>query len=197
VSWQPSTVAAVVLDDNERRRYCRIIFTGCDTQLPPHRPVWSTFESLVSGHDSFSDSQLASWSAVRATSRPRNRRSNRTARRSQTRRRCGRATHVESSTLPRRYAGQRRYVRSRTQCARSTAGRTQASTQEGGRIMAERRRPRTGRGRRYWARGHARSSGENDRRADASLRAFVRALAWQAAREFFEQEQEQRSRPIQ
>ena len=55
------------------RRYCRIIFAGCSSQPPPHRPMWSTFESAVSGHGSFPTSQTTSWSSVRATSRPRNR----------------------------------------------------------------------------------------------------------------------------
>ncbi len=62
-----------VLDDGRRRRYCRIIFAGCSSQPPPHRPMWSTFESAVSGHGSFPTSQATSWLSVRATSRPRNR----------------------------------------------------------------------------------------------------------------------------
>jgi hypothetical protein len=67
----------------------------------------------------------------------------------------------------------------------------------GRRIMAERRRPRTGRGRRYRVRARVRDSGSNASGADASLRAFVRALARQAARECFELELKQRSRTIQ
>ena len=51
--------------------------------------------------------------------------------------------------------------------------------------MAERRRPRTGRGRRYRVRARAKDSGRCSTGADASLRAFVRALARQAARECF------------
>ena len=86
-----------VLDDGQRRRYCRIIFAGCDSQPPPHRPMWSTFESAVSGHGSFPTSQTTSWLSVRATSRPRNRQPNRTALRSQARRRSDRAPHVQSS----------------------------------------------------------------------------------------------------
>ena len=42
-------------------------------QPPPHRPMWSTFESAVSGHNSFHTSQTTSWSSLRATARPRNR----------------------------------------------------------------------------------------------------------------------------
>ena len=61
-----------VRDDVEGRRYSLIIFAGCSLQPPPHRPMWSTFESAVSGHDSFPTSQRTSWLSVRATSRPRN-----------------------------------------------------------------------------------------------------------------------------
>jgi hypothetical protein len=62
--------------------------------------------------------------------------------------------------------------------------------------MAERRRPRTGRGRRYWARARTKAIGRSGNGADASLRAFVRALARQAARECFEQELKQRQQTI-
>jgi len=77
--------------------------------------MWSTFESAVSGRDSFPTSQGTSWLSVRATSRPRNRQPNRTALRSQTRRRSVRPTHVGIITLPRRHACQmsmRREMRS-------------------------------------------------------------------------------------
>jgi hypothetical protein len=67
----------------------------------------------------------------------------------------------------------------------------------GRRIMAERRRPRTGRGRRHWARAQARNTAQADNAADASLRAFVRALARQAARECFDRELKQRSPGVQ
>ena len=56
---------------------------------------------------------------------------------------------------------------------------------------------RTGRGRRHWVRARAKDSGRSGNGADASLRAFVRALARQAARECFELELKQRSRTIQ
>ena len=46
-----------VLDDLSQRRYCRIIFAGCSSQPPPHRSMWSMFESAVSGHGSFATSQ--------------------------------------------------------------------------------------------------------------------------------------------
>ena len=67
----------------------------------------------------------------------------------------------------------------------------------GRRIMAERRRRRTGRGRRNWGRARATDIGGSTHGADESLRAFVRALARQAARECFELELKQRSRTIQ
>jgi hypothetical protein len=67
----------------------------------------------------------------------------------------------------------------------------------GRRIMAERRRPRTRRDRRYGVRARVKDSGRSGNGADASLRAFVRALARQAARECFELELKQRSRTIQ
>jgi hypothetical protein len=60
-----------VLDDGRRRRYCRIILAGCSSQPPPHRPVWSMFESAVSDHGSFLTSQTTSWLSLRATPRPR------------------------------------------------------------------------------------------------------------------------------
>ena len=71
MSWQLSTASTEVLDDGRQRRYCRIIFAGCCSQPPLHRPVWSTFEPAVSDHGSFPNSQFASWLSVRATSRPR------------------------------------------------------------------------------------------------------------------------------
>jgi hypothetical protein len=67
----------------------------------------------------------------------------------------------------------------------------------GGRIMADRRRSRTGRVRRYWVRARAKNGDDSNTPGDASLRAFVRALARQAARECFELELKQRSRTIQ
>ena len=58
MSWQLSTARMEVLDDSRRRRYCRIIFAGCCSQPPPHRPMWSMFELAVSDHNSFLNSQL-------------------------------------------------------------------------------------------------------------------------------------------
>lgn len=107
MSWQLSTATTEVLDDGRCRRYCLIIFAGCSSQPPPHRPMWSTFESAVSGHGSFPTSQTTCWLSVRATSRPRNRQPNRTALRSQAKRRSDRALQVQIITLPRRYACQK------------------------------------------------------------------------------------------
>ena len=58
--------------------------------------------------------------------------------------------------------------------------------------MAERRRRRTGSGRRNWVRARAKNIGHSTNGADESLRAFIRALARQAARECFELELKQR-----
>jgi hypothetical protein len=55
---QLSTAAVEVLDDGQQRRYCLIIFAGCDSRPPPHRPMWSSFDSVVSGHCSFFTSQV-------------------------------------------------------------------------------------------------------------------------------------------
>ena len=197
MSWQLSTATTEVLDDGRRRRYCRIIFVGCHLQPPPHRPMWSTFESAVSGHGSFPTSQTTSWSSVRATSRPRNRRPNRTALRPQAGRRSDRAPHVQIITLPRRYACQKSMRREMRSARPFTVTRATSTLGMGRRIMAERRRTRTGRGRRYWGRAQARNMGRADDSADASLRAFVRALARQAARECFELELKRRAPKIQ
>ena len=53
MSWQLSTARTEVLDDGRRWRYCRIIFAGCCSQPPPHRPMWSMFGSAVSEPGSF------------------------------------------------------------------------------------------------------------------------------------------------
>jgi hypothetical protein len=68
--------------------------------------------------------------------------------------------------------------------------------QTGRRIMAE-RQPRTKRDRRHCVSGRVKEGGSDHTGADASLRAFGRALARQAARECFEREVKQRSRMIQ
>jgi hypothetical protein len=71
VSWQLSTARTEVLDDGRQRRYCLNIFAGCSSQPPPHRLMWSTFESAVSGHGSFPNSQatflvVCSWDVTSA-----------------------------------------------------------------------------------------------------------------------------------
>ena len=118
VSGLLSTAAAEVLDD-ERRRYCRILFAGCDLQPPPHRPVWSTFESLVSGHGSFPKSPihfLVVCSCDVTSANPMIEPDCVSASGQAQIRPCN---HVEVVTLPRRYVGQSRSARSCTQCARS------------------------------------------------------------------------------
>ncbi len=77
------------------------------------------------------------------------------------------------------------------------AGTTESAIEMGRRIMTERRRPRTGRGRRHWTHARANDKARGDASADESLRAFVRALARQAARECFELELKQQSRTTQ
>jgi hypothetical protein len=63
--------------------------------------------------------------------------------------------------------------------------------------MANSRRSRTGRGRRYWVRARQKNDQGGSTGADRSLRTFVRALARQAARECFELELKRRSQRIQ
>jgi hypothetical protein len=165
---------------------------------PPRRPMWSTFESAVSGHGSFPTSQATSWLSVRATF---------TSAKPMTESDCasvpGRAqirpcNTSKSSRCHGHTPVRCRCVGSRTQCAHFQSGRTTTSTlRMGTRIMADRRRSRTRRGRRYWGRPRANDGGSTENGADASLRAFVRALARQAARECFEVELKQRSRTIQ
>jgi hypothetical protein len=76
--------------------------------------------------------------------------------------------------------------------------RTTASAIEmGRRIMAARRRLETRRGRRYQMRAGTKGTDASNKGPDGSLRAFVRALARQAARECFELELKQQSRSIQ
>ena len=38
---QLSTASHEPLDDARQRRYCRILFDGCEPQPPSHRPMWS------------------------------------------------------------------------------------------------------------------------------------------------------------
>jgi hypothetical protein len=187
-----------VLDDSRRRRYCLIIFAGCSSQPPPHRPMWSTFEPAVSGHGSFPTSQihfLVVCSCDVTSAKPI---TNRTALWSQARRRSDRAPHVQIITLPRRYACQTSMRREPHPVRPFHCGRTTTSTlRMGRRIMADGRRSRTGRGRRYRVRARAKDSGSTEKGADTSLRAFVRALARQAARECFELELKRQPRSIQ
>ena len=195
MSRQLSTARTEVLDDGRRRRYCRIIFAGCCSQPPPHRPMWSVFESAVPDHGSFPFSNhflVVCWCDVTSAKRQ----PNRTAPRSQARRRSDRARHVQSSRCHGGTPVRSRCVGRCAQRAHSPLARAASTLGMGRRIMAERRRPRTGRGRHWRARARVKD-GPNGNSADASLRAFVRALALQAARECFELELKQRSRTIQ
>ena len=67
----------------------------------------------------------------------------------------------------------------------------------GGRIMAERRQSRRVRRRRDVRRVRADANNQIDARADDHLRAFVRVLARQAAREVFEADMKRDSETIQ
>ena len=99
MSWQLSTARMEVLDDGRQRRYCQNIFVGCCSQPPPHRPMWSMFKSAVADHGSFpllKPLLVVCWCDVTSA----NRQPNRTALRSQARRRSDRARHVQSSRCP-------------------------------------------------------------------------------------------------
>jgi hypothetical protein len=196
VSWQLSTARTEVLDDGRQRRYCRIIFAGCCSQPPPHRPMWSTFGSAVLDHGSFLFLKpLPGCPFVRRHVRETdNRIGLRFGPRPGADPPC---TTRAIITLPRRHACQKSMRREMRSARPFTVNNNASTLGMGRRIMAERRRARTGRGRRW--RAHARVKGDvpNDNGTDASLRAFVRALARQAARECFELELKQRSRTIQ
>lgn len=72
-----------LLTNARPRRYCRILFDGCGPQPPSHRPMWST---RIGGlRPRFVSLSIHSWSPSRATTRPRTKRSGRTALRPQTR----------------------------------------------------------------------------------------------------------------
>ena len=175
MSWQLSTACTEVLDDGRRRRYCRIIFAGCSSQPPPHRPMWSTFESAVSGHGSFPTSQTTSWLSVRATSRPRNRRPNRTALRSQARRRSDRAPHVQIITLPRRYACQKSMRREMRSARPFTVNNSGIDARNGQAYHG--RKTTTTNGTRPAALGSRSCEGQRTQRATAQTRRFARSFA--------------------
>ena len=174
-----------------------MIFAGCSSQPPPHRPMWSMFESAVSDHGSFltsrthflvvpscdvtsakltTESDCASVSG-QAQVRPCTTRPNHHA-----------ATAIRLSEVD---------ASGDALSAPITVNNNASTLGMGRRIMAERRSPRTGRGRQHWARARVKDDGRNGNGADASLRAFVRALARQAARECFQLELKQRSPEVQ
>jgi hypothetical protein len=110
------------LDDARQRRYSEVLFDGCNSQPPSHRPMWST---LIGGpgHDSFFFSRFTPWSATRTTTCPRIARSDRTAFRPQARRQIRSYFKLTSSHCHGYTPATRRYVRSRTQCCPSIAER--------------------------------------------------------------------------
>ena len=178
------------------RRYCRIIFAGCHrsplriarcgarSNRRPQATVRSHFsdEFLVVPSCDVTSAKLAAESdCISASGQMQIRLSN-----SSESSPCHGGTPVRSRCVGR--------CAQRAHSLRTTAASTLGM---GRRIMAERRRPRTGRGRRWRARTQARNNGRADNVADSSLRAFVRALARQAARECFERELRQRSPGIQ
>jgi hypothetical protein len=191
------TAAAVGLDDVRRRRYCRIIFAGCDTQPPSHRPMWSTVESLVAGHDSLPSRlpSLVVCSCDVTSAKPTDPIGLRVGPRPCAK--SDRLSLVEIITPSGRHACPVSMHGTAPSAPALPHARVASTLEMGRRIMAERRRPRTRRGRRYQARTRATNAAASIDAADAALRAFVRALARQAARDCFEDELKRRSEPIQ
>ena len=173
-------------------------------------------ESPTTGHGSFSSLRHTPWLLLRVTIRPRITQSRRTALWPKVKReirpldsralaqheaaRASRSLSRESSRCHGHPPVSCRCARSRTQCCPTTAERVRkpASTfNMGRRIMAERRRAR--RARRRWDAQRIRADANHqiDARADDHLRAFVRVLARQAAREVFEAEMKRHSQAVQ
>jgi len=107
VSWQRSTARTEVLDDGRKRRYCRIILSAAD-RSPLHvarRGARSNRRSQATIRFPLLKPLLGCLFVrrhVRETDDE-----NRTALRSQARRRSDSAPHVQIITLPRRYACQK------------------------------------------------------------------------------------------
>jgi hypothetical protein len=197
-------------EGNCRRPHVNLLTTRADSAIvefsstvaarnPLHIARCEALESAAPGHDSFL-SRFTSWSLTRATTRPRRKQSERTALRPQ-------ARAIDPSTLQNRHrhaaTARRLSVVDASaphsvlpiHCRTSTRNRHRRSTW-GRRIMAERRRHR--RERRQQHRPHARTNGNNqvDAQCDGPLRAFVRALARQAAHELFEAQRTRHSAEI-
>jgi hypothetical protein len=180
------------LDDARQRRYSEVLFDGCNSQPPSHRPMWST---LIGGpgHDSFFFSRFTPWSATRTTTCPGIARSDRTAFRPQARAPDPFILQIDIVTLSRLHACHSSIrqephsvlpIHSRTR----TRNRHRRSTW-GGRIMAERRRHQRGRWQERRPHTRANANRQVDARGDDNLRALVRVLARHAARELFEAQQ--------
>ena len=198
------------LDDAHRRRYCEVIFLPVAHRNPSASPDAEHTNRRPQGTIRFL-SRFTPWSTARATTRPRIMRSDRTALRPQARASdsptpCVRArhgTHARQSRNRHTVTALRLSVADALGAALSAAHPQQnehtkpASTfNMGRRIMAERRRRRRERRREH--RPHARANANNqiDARCDEPLRAFVRALARQAARELFEAQLKRHSAEI-
>ena len=145
------------------------ISRSCHTARPPHRPMWSASErrSRASFRQLLNSDYLirSRWMFT-------------------TRDHCAEYTF--------RARRQTRRVRSRTQC-RSCIATTNAANREstlkmGRRIMTERGRKRRRRARRLPRVARRVATEPIEARSDDALRAFVRVLARQAARELFDSE---------
>jgi hypothetical protein len=110
-----------LLTNARPRRYCEILFDGCGPQ-PLHIARCEGHESAASGHDSFL-SRFSPWPPTRATTRPRSRRSERTALRRRPKRQIRPDFRFDIVTLSRPLACQSSMHRSRTQCCPFTAER--------------------------------------------------------------------------
>ncbi len=102
---QLPTASRGPLDDGRQRRYSRILFDGCNSQPPPHRPMWS-IRSAAPGHGFVFVSGFTPWSATRTTTCPRIARSDRTAFRPQARAPDPCTLQIDIVTLSRLHACQ-------------------------------------------------------------------------------------------
>jgi hypothetical protein len=103
-----------LLTNARPRRYCRILFDGCGPQ-PLHIARCEAHESAASGHDSLL-SRFTPWPPTCATTRPRNKRSERTALRLRPKRQIRPDFRFDIVALSRPLACQSSMHRSRTQC---------------------------------------------------------------------------------
>ena len=196
VSGLLSTAAAEVLDDDERRRYFDHL-SRLQVAAPPHRPMWSTFESPVSGHGSFPKSPihfLVVCSCDVTSANPMIEPDCVSASGQVQIRPCN---HVEVVTLPRRYAGQCRCPGAALSAPDFEREQRSIDAQNGQAYHGRETTTTNGTRPAPLDSRSCERQGTRDASADASLRAFVRALARQAARECFELELKQQSGTIQ